>query len=88
MRQYIQTVFFLIVILFAVSALEYQTDIKAAFGNVNYEEDQLMREKRQLENFDSDDTTLAEQEEPGFWDRVVKVALRLFNKFIEWLNSA
>ena len=48
------------------------------------------REKRQLENFDDEYPSASQQEEedPGFWDRIVKVALKLFSKFIEWLNSS
>lgn len=52
----------------------------------------LTRIKRQLEDFETDDfsTPPAQQneEESGFWDRMVKMALRLFNKFIEWLNAS
>ncbi|XP_047527196.1 uncharacterized protein LOC125064281 [Vanessa atalanta] len=52
----------------------------------------LIREKRQLEDLEDDEyPTPSSQEageESGFWDKVVKVALRLFNKFIEWLNSS
>nr|XP_034824967.1 uncharacterized protein LOC117982697 isoform X2 [Maniola hyperantus] len=52
----------------------------------------ISREKRQLEDFENDDyptpSAQAAEEEPGFWDRIVKVALRLFNRFIEWLNSS
>lgn len=43
-----------------------------------------------MENFDDDYAPTANQEaqeEPGFWDRVVKVALKLFSRFVEWLNS-
>ncbi|XP_023941185.1 uncharacterized protein LOC112048061 [Bicyclus anynana] len=61
-------------------------DSKASDAN-----DILSREKRQLEDLDNEYPTLSAQEaeeEPGFWDRVVKVALKLFNKFIEWLNSS
>ncbi|KAF9414955.1 hypothetical protein HW555_007222 [Spodoptera exigua] len=50
----------------------------------------IHREKRQLENFDDEYPTATsqhEEEEPGFWDRIVKVALKLFSKFVEWLNS-
>ncbi|XP_052751176.1 uncharacterized protein LOC128200765 [Galleria mellonella] len=54
-------------------------------------ENLLVREKRQIENFDTDDlpTTPSDnvQDESSFWDRIVKVALRLFSKFVEWLNS-
>lgn len=54
--------------------------------------DFISREKRQLETFENEDYPSApsqnEQEEPGFWDRIVKVALKLFNRFIEWLNSS
>ncbi|KAL0840450.1 hypothetical protein ABMA28_015701 [Loxostege sticticalis] len=57
------------------------------FSNVN----DLAREKRQVETFDTDDypTTGNEeaQDEPGFWDRVVRIAVKLFSRFIEWLNS-
>ncbi|XP_046960308.1 uncharacterized protein LOC124530278 [Vanessa cardui] len=52
----------------------------------------LIREKRQLEDLEDDEyptpSTQETGEESGFWDKVVKVALRLFNKFIEWLNSS
>lgn len=52
----------------------------------------VTRIKRQLEDFETDDfSTPAAQEseeESGFWDRMVKMALRLFNKFIEWLNAS
>lgn len=51
----------------------------------------LLRERRQLEDLGNDDfptPSAQDGEESGFWDKVVKVALRLFNKFIEWLNSS
>ncbi|XP_061709738.1 uncharacterized protein LOC133519699 [Cydia pomonella] len=50
----------------------------------------LFREKRQVESFDDDDLSAPQQqepEEPGFWDRVVKIAVKLFARFVEWLNS-
>lgn len=50
----------------------------------------MLRVKRQIETFDTDYPTAAsedQQEESGFWDRVVNVALKLFSKFIEWLNG-
>ncbi|XP_060801042.1 uncharacterized protein LOC106132915 [Amyelois transitella] len=51
----------------------------------------ISRPKREIENFDTDDypTTPNQevQEETSFWDRVVKVALQLFSRFVEWLNS-
>ncbi|XP_045493612.1 uncharacterized protein LOC123692857 [Colias croceus] len=67
------------------SAFQISYDSPNNFGN------SLAREKRQLEDLDADEfssgLTKDAQEEPSFWDRVVKVALRLFNKFIEWLNT-
>lgn len=57
--------------------------------NVDTFEDPV-REKRQVEIFDDEYPTAMsqnEQEEPGFWDRIVKVALKIFSKFIEWLNA-
>lgn len=57
--------------------------------NVNYNDwNSVARHKRQLENFDTEETISQDDEEPGFWDRVIKVAVKLFNKFIEWLNSS
>lgn len=56
----------------------------------NIENENTLRVKRQIETFDADYPTAAsedQQEESGFWDRVVNVALKLFSKFIEWLNS-
>lgn len=56
----------------------------------NDKEDFPRRERRQVETFDDEYPTAASadsQEETGFWDRVVKVALKLFSKFVEWLNS-
>ncbi|XP_063532648.1 uncharacterized protein LOC134743198 [Cydia strobilella] len=50
----------------------------------------LFREKRQVEAFYDDDLGAPQQqepEEPGFWDRVVKIAVKLFSRFVEWLNS-
>ena len=49
----------------------------------------LLRLKRQMETFDEYPTATSQEteEESGFWDRVVKVALKIFNRFIEWLNS-
>ncbi|KPJ05671.1 Zinc finger matrin-type protein 2 [Papilio xuthus] len=66
-----------------------QSELAQIMGFSGFGDDTLRetRIKRQLEDFDSDDATPDDQE-PGFWDRVVKVALRLFNKFIEWLNSS
>ncbi|KPI97947.1 Zinc finger matrin-type protein 2 [Papilio xuthus] len=66
-----------------------QSELAQIMGFSGFGDDTLQetRIKRQLEDFDSDDATPDDQE-PGFWDRVVKVALRLFNKFIEWLNSS
>lgn len=61
--------------------------------NVLGNEELLIRQKRQLDDFEDDVDQYAaasnqdSAEEPGFWDRVVKVALKLFNRFIEWLNS-
>ncbi|XP_049866022.1 uncharacterized protein LOC126366810 [Pectinophora gossypiella] len=55
------------------------------------DEFELTRARRQIESFDAEDypTTANEeqQDEAGFWDRVVRVALKLFSRFIEWLNS-
>ncbi|KAG7299399.1 hypothetical protein JYU34_016349 [Plutella xylostella] len=51
----------------------------------------LDREKRQMESFDEGDEypiSANQEEDSGFWDSVVKVALKLFNRFIEWLNSS
>ncbi|XP_059062185.1 uncharacterized protein LOC131854998 [Achroia grisella] len=55
-------------------------------------ENLVLREKRQIENFDTDDdfpTTPSDnvQDENSFWDRIVKVAIKLFSRFVEWLNS-
>ncbi|XP_063621138.1 uncharacterized protein LOC134793484 [Cydia splendana] len=50
----------------------------------------IFREKRQVESFDDEDLSSPQQqepEEPGFWDRVVKIAVKLFSRFVEWLNS-
>ncbi|OWR45419.1 hypothetical protein KGM_215561 [Danaus plexippus plexippus] len=51
-----------------------------------------VRAKRELEDLENDDefalpSSPGMEEEPGFWDRVVKIAMKIFNKFIEWLNS-
>ncbi|KAJ2946922.1 hypothetical protein O0L34_g16264 [Tuta absoluta] len=67
------------------------------FAN-DLDDETILRAKREIENLDNLDTTAPEEfqtatgyenqeEEPGFWDRVVKVALKLFSKFVEWLNS-
>ncbi|CAG5039950.1 unnamed protein product [Parnassius apollo] len=87
MRHRITTIFSLTIILFTIYTLEYQItpDIK---DDADHEQNPVTREKRQVENFDSDDISRQDEQEPGFWDRVVKVAIRLFNKFIEWLNSS
>lgn len=53
-------------------------------------EEPITREKRQLEDFDDEYATASQEgqkEEPSFWDRVVKVALKLFSRFVEWLNT-
>lgn len=50
------------------------------------------REKRQVETFDADEyptgtTSEGVEDEPSFWDRVVKIAIKLFSRFVEWLNT-
>ncbi|XP_063361550.1 uncharacterized protein LOC134650525 [Cydia amplana] len=50
----------------------------------------LFREKRQVESFDDEDLSATQQQEPdepGFWDRVIKIAVKVFARFVEWLNS-
>ncbi|KAI8428631.1 hypothetical protein MSG28_007367 [Choristoneura fumiferana] len=49
----------------------------------------LVREKRQMETFEDNEFSAPQQapEESGFWDRVISVALKLFSKFVEWLNT-
>ncbi|CAH2236972.1 jg9465 [Pararge aegeria aegeria] len=78
--------------LFVTSSFGYQ-DFQVTFENskTSNQIDALSREKRQLEEFENDYPTPSAQEaeeEPGFWDRVVKVAIKLFSRFIEWLNSS
>ncbi|XP_053602134.1 uncharacterized protein LOC128670478 [Plodia interpunctella] len=73
------------------SGYHLETSYDATSSNVDSSIDDLSRQKRQIENFDTDDypTTPNQdvQEETSFWDRVVKVALQLFSRFVEWLNS-
>lgn len=83
--------FFLLYLRYSIlSCFVYQSVLVRQVDSTEYDfflldDASQVRIKRQLEDFDSDDVP---PEEPGFWDRVVKVALRLFNKFIEWLNSS
>ncbi|XP_050343021.1 uncharacterized protein LOC126768769 [Nymphalis io] len=73
------------------SSLEFQSSVDNSKGYLLKTTSEI-REKRQLEELEDDDypTPSAQEaeQETGFWDKVVKVALRLFNKFIEWLNSS
>ncbi|PZC85349.1 hypothetical protein B5X24_HaOG201845 [Helicoverpa armigera] len=78
--------------LFYSCVLAYQISLQSPSISYNLDDiEDLHREKRQLENFDDEYPTGAsqhEEEEPGFWDRIVKVALKLFSRFIEWLNAS
>ncbi|CAB3243731.1 unnamed protein product [Arctia plantaginis] len=72
-----------------VYAFQISLDSSGISYNLDTFEDPV-REKRQVEIFDDEYPTAVsqnEEEEPGFWDRIVKVALKIFSKFIEWLNS-
>ncbi|CAH0699872.1 unnamed protein product [Spodoptera exigua] len=77
--------------LFYSCVLAYQIAIDSPSFLSDFDSiEDIHREKRQLENFDDEYPTATsqhEEEEPGFWDRIVKVALKLFSKFVEWLNS-
>ncbi|KAL0892251.1 hypothetical protein ABMA27_015434 [Loxostege sticticalis] len=89
MRMCVRVLLFALVAIFIsyCSAYHISENSPDLFSNVN----DLAREKRQVETFDTDDypTTGNEeaQDEPGFWDRVVRIAVKLFSRFIEWLNS-
>ncbi|XP_050671476.1 uncharacterized protein LOC126969897 [Leptidea sinapis] len=49
----------------------------------------FLRLKRQLEDLDSDLNTEETQDtkDPSFWDRMIKIALNLFSKLVQWLNT-
>ncbi|CAK1553588.1 unnamed protein product [Leptosia nina] len=52
------------------------------------EVDRLIRDKRQLEDLSAESPLpVNNQQDTGFWEKVVRVALSIFNKFMEWLNS-
>ncbi|XP_047515045.1 uncharacterized protein LOC125056132 [Pieris napi] len=47
-----------------------------------------IRHRREIEDLSEEfPPPVKAQEEPGFWERVMNVAIRIFNKFIEWLNT-
>ncbi|XP_045764653.1 uncharacterized protein LOC123866917 [Maniola jurtina] len=84
--------FFLTLALFLFVTLSFGYQVTFENSKNLENSNAISREKRQLEDFENDDyptpSAQAAEEEPGFWDRIVKVALRLFNRFIEWLNSS
>ncbi|KAI5644081.1 hypothetical protein NE865_03992 [Phthorimaea operculella] len=87
-------VFALVALLFVCTSGHYLPFDADNVAN-SLDEDTIFRAKREIEELDTtapDEFQTAtgyenQEEEPGFWDRVVKVALKLFSKFVEWLNS-
>ncbi|CAH2075232.1 unnamed protein product, partial [Iphiclides podalirius] len=62
----------LLVISLTVYTLQYQipSNINGVVGDNNW--DLMVRQKRQLENFDTDETS-QDEEEPGFWDKEMEI---------------
>ncbi|KAJ8732120.1 hypothetical protein PYW08_014850 [Mythimna loreyi] len=89
MRTILLTVALLTLFYSCILAYQISLDSPSFSSNLDSIQDSH-REKRQLENFDDEYPTASqrEEEEPGFWDRIVKVALKLFSRFVEWLNSS
>ncbi|CAH0727750.1 unnamed protein product, partial [Brenthis ino] len=81
-----------IFICFITFTAGYQISVKNSNSLNLHKQHFVERTKRQIEDFGNEDfpTPSAQESEdqPSFWDRMVKMALRLFNKFIEWLNSS
>lgn len=60
------------------------------FLDLRHQESILLREKRELENFNEEYPTSSSTdiEKPSFWDKIVNAAIKLFSRFVEWLNSS
>ncbi|RVE41170.1 hypothetical protein evm_014180 [Chilo suppressalis] len=79
--------FLLLVILILDTSGHYITDDTDIAHSKLRERKQVesLDHERQVEAFDGDDYT--RDDEPSFWDRVIKIAVKLFSRFVEWLNN-
>ncbi|CAF4777627.1 unnamed protein product [Pieris macdunnoughi] len=63
-------------------------DVYSVSGGAD-ENKSWIRHRREIEDLSEEfPPPVKAQEEPGFWERVMNVAIRIFNKFIEWLNTS
>ncbi|CAH4019345.1 unnamed protein product [Pieris brassicae] len=53
-----------------------------------YEDKNWIRHRREIEDLSEEFPPSVKAQEPGFWERVMNVAIRIFNRFIEWLNTS